>query len=166
MTASIATDITKNSDSNYYTGGGSGVAYKSNINQATTGNIYGVYDMSGGAYEYVMGNMVNSSGGFYSSSAGFSSAPDSKYYDKYTYNTHYENHGHGKLGDATKETLSNFGSHTGGWYSDYAGFVCSIHSWFRRGGSYDDGSNAGVFYFDRHSGGRNSYGSTRAVLIP
>ena len=26
---------------------------------STTGNIYGVYDMSGGAYEYTMGNMVS-----------------------------------------------------------------------------------------------------------
>ena len=37
---------------------------------STTGNVTGVYDISGGAYEYVMGNMVNSSKKFYSSSAG------------------------------------------------------------------------------------------------
>ena len=29
------------------------------VKASTTGNMYGVYDMSGGAYEYVMGNMVN-----------------------------------------------------------------------------------------------------------
>ena len=29
---------------------------------STTGNIYGIYDMSGGAYEYVMGNMVSKDG--------------------------------------------------------------------------------------------------------
>ena len=122
--------------------------------------------MSGGAWEYVMGNMVNSSGSFYSSNAGFSSAPNAKYYDKYTYNTDYENHGRGKLGDATKETLSTFGSYTGGWYSDYAGFVSSSDSWFVRGGYYSNGSYAGVFYFGRHDGGTVSYGGARAVLIP
>ena len=161
------TDITINSNSSYYTGGGSSTtSYKSNTGQSTTGNVYGIYDMSGGAWEYVMGNMVNSSGSFYSSNAGFSSAPNAKYYDKYTYNTDYENHGRGKLGDATKETLSTFGSYTGGWYSDYAGFVSSSDSWFVRGGYYSNGSYAGVFYFGRHDGGTVSYGGARAVLIP
>ena len=121
--------------------------------------------MSGGAWEYVMGNMVNSSGGFYSSSSGFSSAPDAKYYDKYTYGTSTTTHGRGKLGDATKETLSTFGSSHGGWYSDYAEFVYSGFSWFQRGGYYSIGPNAGVFYFYRYNGGSSSY-SARAVLIP
>ncbi len=161
------TDITINSNSSFYTGGGSSTtSYKSNTGQSTTGNVYGVYDMSGGAYEYVMGNMVNSSGSFYSSSAGFSSAPNAKYYDKYTYNTNYENHGRGKLGDATKETLSSFGSWDGGWYSDYAYFVYSGSSWFIRGGYYNNGSNAGVFYFLSNGGDADSYYSARAVLIP
>ena len=161
------TDITINSNSSYYTGGGSSsTSYKSNTGQSTTGTVYGVYDMSGGAIEYVMGNMVNSSGGFYSSSAGFSSAPDAKYYDKYTYGTSYTDHGRGKLGDATKETLSTFGSSTGGWYSDYAHFVISSDSWFRRGGYCYSTSSAGVFYFDRHHGGSGNRYSARAVLIP
>ena len=95
---------------------------------STTGNIYGVYDMSGGSYEYVMGNMVNSSGKFYSSSSGFSTPPDSIYYDSYTYGTSYTTHGRGKLGDATKETLKTFESDTGGWYSDYAYFPDSSFS--------------------------------------
>ena len=161
------TDITINSNSSYYTGGGSSTtSYKSNTGQSTTGNVYGVYDMSGGAWEYVMGNMVKSSGAFYPRSSGFSSAPNAKYYDKYTYNTDYENHGRGKLGDATKETLSTFGSYTGGWYSDYAYFVNSSASWFIRGGGCDLGSNAGVFYFNSTDGGAYSNRSARAVLIP
>ena len=161
------TDITINSNSSYYTGGGSSsTSYKSNIGQSTTGNIYGVYDMSGGAWEYVMGNMVNSSGSFYASSSGFSSAPDIKYYDKYTYDgSSHISHGRGKLGDATKETLTTFGSNQGGWYSDYAYFVHSSISWFIRGGNIYYGSPAGVFCFDRFDGSSGDY-STRAVLIP
>ena len=161
------TDITINSNSSYYTGGGSSTtSYKSNTGQSTTGNVYGVYDMSGGAWEYVMGNMVNSSGSFYSSSAEFSSAPNAKYYDKYTYDSSYTSHGRGKLGDATKETLTTFGDRYGGWYSDYANFVSSSYSWFFRGGICSNGSNAGVFYFSRDNGDAPGNGSARAVLIP
>ena len=129
---------------------------------STTGNIYGVYDMSGGSWEYVMGNMVNSSGTFYSSSSGFSTPPDSIYYDSYTYGTSSTTQGRGKLGDATKETKT-FENNSGGWYSDFAYFPYSSNSWFNRGGYYDHGSNAGLFYFGRGAGSSSSIGSARAV---
>ncbi len=169
-------DIGMNNNSNFITGCGaaSGSSSSSSCSAyntangmlaSTTGNIYGVYDMSGGIWEYAMGNMVNSSGAFYSGSAGFSSAPDAKYYDKYTYSTDYGAHGRGKLGDATKETLSTFGSYTGGWYSDYAYFV-SNNPWFIRGGYYSSGVGAGVFHFDRSTGANSSILSTRAILTP
>lgn len=38
--------------------------------QPVNGNITGIYDMSGGNWEYVMGNMVDSTGNFYPSSSG------------------------------------------------------------------------------------------------
>ena len=122
--------------------------------------------MSGGAWEYVMGNMVNSSGAFYANSSGFSSAPDTKYYDAYTYGTSNTDHVRGKLGDATKETLATFGSNTGGWYSDYADFVTSSYSWFDRGGYHYGGSDAGVFYFGHSNGGGYSRDGSRTVLVP
>ena len=133
---------------------------------STTGNIYGIYDMSGGSIEYVMGNMVNSSGNFNSSSSGFSEAPDSKYYDSYTYGTEtsYTIYGRGKLGDATKETLKIFGSTSGGWYSDYAAFPFSSFSWFFRGGLFHPGSSAGLFFFSRSTGVSDSGYSARAVV--
>ena len=121
--------------------------------------------MSGGSFEYVMGNMVNSSGAFYARSSGFSSAPDAKYYDAYTYGTSNIDHGRGKLGDATKETLATFGSNTGGWYSDYAIFVFPSGPWFGRGDSSGNRSNAGVFYFSSSYGGVTSFNSSRAVLV-
>ena len=130
---------------------------------STTGNIYGVYDMSGGAYEYVMGNMVNTSGEFYPSNAGTFS-PDAKYYDAYTYNISSSTHGRGKLGDATKETLQTFGSTSGGWYRDSAYFPSSSHSWFLRGGDSNYGSGAGVFYFGYNPGSGNSNTSARLVV--
>ena len=131
------TDIAVNT-----TGGGTGNAYKTKISQSTTGNIYGVYDMSGGAWEYVMGNYNDNMG-----NSGFSSMPAAKYYDKYTSNT-------GKTGDATTETS--------GWYGDYAVFPYSSYPWFVRGGSDSGGTAAGVFGFN--FGGRHNFYSTRAVL--
>ena len=40
-------EVDINSDSSYYTGGGSGNAYVTNVGQSTTGTVNGVYDMSG-----------------------------------------------------------------------------------------------------------------------
>ncbi len=159
----------------YYTYDGKIVNYDGSIGEyatdrtlgtkaSTTGNIYGVYDMSGGAYEYVMGNMVNNSGEFYSSSAGFSTLPDSIYYDSYTYSTSSTTHGRGKLGDATKETLKTFGSITGGCYGDYANFPFSSYSWFNRGGNYNTGLIAGLFNFYYFTGDSYSYRTARAVV--
>ena len=159
------TDIAVNTNSSYYTGGGTSDAYKTNVAQSTTGNIYGVYDMTGGAWERVMGNMKNSSNAFYSSNAGFTTAPDAKYYDSYKYDSSSnKTHARGKLGDATKETLATFGNTSGGWYSDYAYFPNSSVSWFSRGGSYGNGTNAGVFNFYSSNGDVYGNGSARAVL--
>ncbi len=158
------TDIAVNTNSSYYTGGGTSDAYKTNVAQSTTGNVYGVYDMSGGAWERVMGNMKNSSNTFYSSDAGFTTAPDAKYYDSYKYDTSNTSHARGKLGDATKETLATFGSNTGGWYSDYAYFPRSSSPLFYRGGIYGNGTNAGVFSFTFSDGGGYNDRSARAVL--
>ena len=118
------------------------------VNASTTGNIYGIYDMSGGAWEYVMGN-YNKTVGY--SGINFGSI-DSKYYDVYT----GPSISNGKLGDSTKETQ--------GWNGDYAYFVNSSSPWFLRGGHYNDSSGAGVFYFSNDNGNANSNISWRVVL--
>ena len=118
------------------------------VNASTTGNIYGIYDMSGGAWEYVMGN-YNKTVGY--SEINFGSI-DSKYYDVYT----GPSISNGKLGDSTKETQ--------GWNGDYAYFVGSSLPWFVRGGYYNDGSGAGVFGFHYYDGGADSGYSWRVVL--
>ncbi len=159
------TDIAVNTNSNFYTGGGTSDAYKTNVAQSTTGNVYGVYDMAGGAWESVMGNMKNSSNAFYSSNAGFTTAPDAKYYDSYKYDSSSNTtHARGKLGDATKETLTTFGNISGGWYSDYACFPVLSGTWFSRGGIYGDGTNAGVFNSSNSHGGGYINISARAVV--
>ena len=138
------------------------------VNASTTGNKYGIYDMSGGAWEYVMGVQKDASGNVEVGSSGFStsSLPDSKYYDLYDYQaedgvgyTRYH------LGDATREVLKNTSSQgQNAWWSDYSYNIYSLYPWVARGGRYNTGSSAGVFYFDRHGGWGGSLYSFRSVL--
>ena len=122
------TDITINSN-NSYTGGGSGTSYKTNIGQSTSGNITGVYDMSGGAGEYVMGNYNKTAG---SSGLTVSGVP-AEHIDIYSGTSINASH----LGDAVGETA--------GWYDDLWTFVNSSLPWFVRGGESSSGVQAGIF---------------------
>ena len=141
---------------------------------STTGNITGVYDMSGGAWEYTMGNISSVTTGytFYPASSSFSSGwyttDTAKYLTTYAYDSsNYNNqiaYNKGRLGDATAETLLSASS-SGGWYSDGASFPYSGDAWFARGGHYNNGSNAGVFRFNRNGGNSRSDGSSRAALV-
>ena len=132
---------------------------------STTGTIYGIYDMSGGAVEYVMGVLADSSGkprsGHASSyNSGFTgmlsdgttytgvSFPDSKYYDLYT--------GSSYTGHALTETET--------WYSDIAIFVNSGTPWFWRGGRFSNDVSAGVFYFYYSDGSPSNIVSSRLVI--
>lgn len=129
---------------------------------STTGNITGVYDMSGGAFEYVMGyySPAGSTWGATSSSnyAGFSSQPNSKYYDDYT---------------ATNSlTACNGGicyghglSEVSDWYDDRAYFVGASGPWFVRGGYYSYDSSAGTFYFIYGNGDAGNGRAARSVLV-
>ena len=134
---------------------------------STTQNIYGVYDMSGGAWESIMSSIVTSNGDFYNSDAGFTSTklPDSKYYEKYTYDSITTTFSRGKLGDATKEVLVNLDTTTSGWYNDSSYLPTTNSSWFARSQNYDVGQNAGIFVFGRTGGATQTHISTRAVLV-
>ena len=126
---------------------------------STTGNVYGIYDMSGGSYDSVMGNTVDHSstyGVFYSSSSEFTTAPGKKYYDQYNYGDSQYDSSRGKLGDATKETYN--------WYKDDHSFPWSNASWFNRGGLYGNGTSNGLFNYSRYTACAEDYISTRAVI--
>ena len=140
---------------------------------STTGNITGVYDMSGGAWEYTMGNSSSASGSytFNRSYSGFASSwyttSTAKYlttYAKGSSETDQTAYNRGRLGDATGEVVLT-ASYTGGWYGDYARFPYFSDSWSIRGGHYNHGTNAGVFYFSHTDGNSYANGSSRAVLV-
>ena len=141
---------------------------------STTGNITGVYDMSGGAYEYVMGNISSVTTGytFYPSNSIFASSwyttNTAKYLTTYAYDktnsTNQTAYNRGRLGDATAETLLSASS-SGGWYLDYAFFPYYSNAWFYRGGYYGNVSGAGVFSLLGYSGYNDSDYSSRAALV-
>ena len=150
---------------------------------STTGNKSGIYDMSGGAWDTVMGcsSGVSATGG----SSGITSIyPDfftnsswNQYYDEYT-STTVHNYNNRILGDATGK-MGSFGSqkdpdsvtrYQSSWYGDYGQFVnSSSHfagTWFYRGGRPTTGSSSGNFAFSPASGAKVTYSSFRIVLTP
>lgn len=126
---------------------------------STTGNVYGIYDMSGGANEYVMGVQKTSTGTIQYQSSGFSDSNmvESKYYDLYEYGTSSSDYSRSKLGDATGETRN--------WYSDTQSFIYSSYGWFLRGGYFYNGTNAGAFFFNLGNGRADGNAGARAVLL-
>ena len=161
-------EVTINSNSSYYTGGGSGNTYVNNGAQSTTGNVYGVYDMSGGAWEYVAGYVNNGNGNLtsYGSSLVNGDAKTKNVYTKASTdnNTNNYNQNASKYGDAVYETSANGNTSNGSWYGDCSYFPFTSSPFFRRGGYYYDGSRAGVFAFD-NNGGSSSNVSFRPVLV-
>ena len=162
-------EVDINGNSSYYTGGGSGNAYVNNVGQSTTGTVYGVYDMSGGAWEYVAGyvNNGNSSLTSYGSSLVNGDAKTKNVYSKASSdnNTNNYNANSGKYGDAVYETSANGNTGNGSWYGDFSSFPNTDWPFFNRGGSCDGGTYAGVFFFGIYYGYGDSYGSFRPVLV-
>lgn len=146
---------------------GSGNGYKG-AGASTTGTVYGIYDMNGGAYEYVMGNMVNSSGAFYSHSAGFTASPLAKYYDKYSYystkSLAQASVSRGRFGDATKETTKGYVESTGSWEGSYRIFPYYGFSWSTRGGRASISSYSGINDLISLNGYSTIFNSSRPVL--
>ena len=168
-------EVYQNKSANYITGMSNGAASSATTNAqvaydtpsvgygaSTTGTIYGVYDMSGGAYEYVMASYdmiegwdkLNGGPGFCEEGGPTPCAnwPNEKYFDLYTSEIASEVY---KFGDATYETSS--------WYLDARAFFLQGNPFLLRGGSIQEDSSAGIFYFGRSSGDSAGF---RLVIKP
>ena len=154
ISSTTCTEVGINNNGSFITGYGAPAGSSSSVTNgtynttlgkdaSTTGTIYGIYDMSGGAWEYVMG-VYNKT----ISLSGFNGLPDAKYYNNYIESSY--------TGHALTETKN--------WYSDGARFVVSNYPWFFRGGSYSYDTSAGVFNFDDHNGNSSSNRSSRLVI--
>ena len=140
---------------------------------STTGNIYGVYDLSGGANEYTANWDTLSSG---SDITSYGKAVDGTIYfstngESDRTKTAYSN-GTGtsngekikevcRTGDGIKETWIS-GSDL--WFNDNSYCVNSEILFLMRGGGYYDADYAGVFCSNYNDGSPDSHISVRAVL--
>ncbi|MDD4066561.1 MAG: hypothetical protein PHH22_01125 [Clostridia bacterium] len=110
--------------SNYITG--------ASVTQSTTGNKYVVFDMNGGAWEFVAAGLSTNVANTFGSA-------NAKYYDAYTsYGDRY--------GDAVYETSTSSSGNTS-WYGDISSFLNSTLTFHGRGGFYGIGEAAGLFGF-------------------
>ena len=153
---------------------------------STTGNIYGVYDMSGGQWEYVMGVFANSDGELWSGisleyNSGFKGKvgnegnegtliaglewPEEKYYSVYKASS-------GVTMDRTKACNGDicYGealTETQGWYGDYTAFVYPTAPWLMRGSGAGVKDKAGGVFSTASLNGTSapSY-ATRITLTP
>ena len=149
-------------------------AYNGTLGQlaSTTNNVYGIYDMSGGGWEYVAAsysdNLNNSNTNSY---FGYNVAHP-PYVNTYnitnlnscTFNT--------CGGQALYETNNGTGDGSGSnqWNGQYLymNSFASSYPWFYRGGYGNDGSDAGLFYANDNDGNA-SYGNGvafRVALVP
>ena len=159
---------------------------------STTNTVYGIYDMSGGAYEYVMGNLTGyddqsetSDSSYmttqakppyvdlYKESLGFdySSSDDTNPDWSTSISANYYNNDVCTWatcgGHALHETkqYQSVASTSQSWGGDYSYFVYSRYRWFLRGGYAYGGSLAGLCNSNSISGSSNSNYGFRSALL-
>ncbi len=129
--------------------------------QSSTGNIYGIYDLSGGGYEKVCAYIyVDSPNSSYNSSIINGEAFVDEHGKSTEFATAYpeETITSGYLGDATIETKA--------WNKDSNQFVTpkDVNVFFGRGGNYNDDDVAGIFMYYGNEGKTVNYNTFRICL--
>ncbi len=114
--------------------------------QSSTGNVYGIYDLTGCTSEFVAiyynkstSNSLIDNGGAFAKKDGLST----EYATAYLGDDVNENY---IIGDATLETSN--------WNGSYASFLDEVHPFFNRGGSYNSSTDGYIFLFSRNDGGK------------
>lgn len=136
---------------------------------STTGNITGIYDLSGGSGEYMASYISGKLG-----SSGFNATTlanyNDKYFDVYNSSSNVTTYQYRILGDAIGE-MGPFKQYSEGdnywrsiWYGEFSQFVETTYPWIRRGGNYLNGGDSGQFNNGRYTGGVDDRNSSRIVL--
>jgi hypothetical protein len=166
-----SSEIALNNNSSCLTGYGNSSAYDTTQGAlaSTTGNIYGIYDMSGGSSEFTAAYVNNGSASLASYGNSLVTA-DSKYKDVYTKGSTDTNANNYALtinhkGDAMYETSANGSDSAVAWYSDISYMPRVDSPFFLRSGYYGDGASAGAFYFYPSTGGVYVRHGFRAVVL-
>ena len=169
-------------------------AYPNSNLASTTNNITGIFDMSGGRWEYTMGVLMDLNGEPMSGrnsiyNSGFNGAfgcstcdndasgltsltngmdwPDKKYYDSYVYETNFQHYLNRILGDGVGEMGPCGvlqGRDASSWHLDEPYMIIFYVPWFGRGGATPRGAEAGIFAAEGWYGGSDN--AFRIVLTP
>ena len=137
-------------------------------NASSTGNIYGIYDLNGGEWEWTAGYIGTT--GNHEKYGGNLKEESSKYKTKYEGTSWSELINYStspnqiRLGEAIWE-ISNAGSGTSSWNGEYSTFLSENYPFLVRGGEWDQNSYAGIFSFSTDGGYGNFRIGFRPVLI-
>lgn len=159
------TYITGNSANGVDAVGTDGVvnSYKTDTGQkaSTTGNIYGIYDLNGGALERMAG-YVKTGSAYIATNAENMLEAEKYYYDEYE--NGYSNNST-RYGDAICETSSS-GTGATSWNTDLSVFPTADMPFISRGGWSNNGINAGIYaFYDDTSGTASSNYGFRPVIV-
>ena len=155
---------------------------------SSTGNIYGIYDLSGGTFERTAAYVANSNGELktYGTSIAYDGntlrTASTKYTTTYPFDSSTDNTGITNndtnlntasannykkntiiYGDGIRET-STTGAGSSSWYGDLSSYLGLYYPFSVRGGTFWTGSGAGLFCFGRTGGTSSYYSGFRAVL--
>ncbi len=147
-------------------------AYNGTLGQlaSTTNNPTGIYDMSGGGWEYVAAsysdNLNNSNANEYFGSIAAHPPYVNTYNITDVNNCTFATCG----GQALYETNNGSGNGSCQWNGNIMWFVAPSNPWFHRGGGYYNDSDAGLFYvalgYGYDFGFPDSYLAFRVALVP
>ena len=133
---------------------------------STTNNPTGIYDMSGGGWEYVAASYSDNLDS--SNTQEFGSAAHPPYVNTYNITDlngcTFATCGGQALYETNNGTGDGYGNNqwNGQWLNMY--HFSSSWPWFFRGGGYDGGSNAGLFDANYFNGGAYSFFAFRVAL--
>ena len=149
-------------------------AYNGTIGQlaSTTNNPTGIYDMSGGGYEYIAASYttnLNESGVSDQYDDFFGAKAHPPYVNTYNFGAPNGCTFATCGGQALYETNDGNNNTTAQWNGNWMHFVESSYPWFERGGYYRNGSLAGLFYAyggNGYAGYDVGIGAFRVALAP
>ncbi len=141
---------------------------------STTGNMYGIYDLSGGLWEWTTGYINNGSSSLIDCGSSYVIGTSNKYSTVYPYSdegandTEKEKNNY-KLntkiyGDAIRETSID-GTGNSSWNEDDSYYARNNNTFFIRGGTFNMGDNSGSLTFNNANGASVFRYGFRSVLI-
>jgi prepilin-type N-terminal cleavage/methylation domain-containing protein len=138
------------------------------VKASTTGNIYGIYDLSGNSWERVSAYLNNGDGNLAGKGSSIINA-NGKYKEVYSKGSSDAKELNYPLtinfkGDAYYETSNSYTGSTA-WFGDYTYMLNTTGPWEIRGGAWNMGSTSGAFGFANADGSTYSHQGFRPVLL-